>query len=516
MKQTLIILILFNFCFLVHAEFQQLALSGATNIEADETTAKAAVSFKSTSLHLNTNFEIKPEKKLKTFGFRYSPVPQVSLFYGHLSFAGLYSRIKTPCFSIPGALSSASSPSTGISVTLPSSGTSITTPKAMCLKLNLNNLNATYFVRQKINRTNKTDHNEYLAGFDYHPPRTRLHFSLFGGSFESEKKSSSRWFLATRPYEKEKINYAFLEAIYNGSYFKLSSSNSISTSPYEKITGSWRLSTTVTNRLFRLDSGFFWCDADHITVEESLLRKTMVAFVHPQLKSVTLKNGHKFRSGLTFSAARSYSDGMAPDCTTRADLAFAAEYRTNILTFTMNMKCENALHGLKQEETAEITEALKQDEASRSLFKFMDFSTANAFLCYTEKTANVLGFGFKASPKILGHTQQFNLNADFKVFPFNRKKNGTDVSASLTFYPADRFSIFIKQSADFSAEDEQSADTNVYRMDSIKTELKAKLNLVYKNSSGYLTAKTTFKKDADSSAKPVILFYCGATFYIKP
>ena len=53
-------------------------------------------------------------------------------------------------------------------------------------------------------------------------------------------------------------------------------------------------------------------------------------------------------------------------------------------------------------------------------------------------------------------------------------------------------------------------------IDSIKTELRAKLNFTYKNSPGYLTAKTTIKKELEDSDKLAILFYCGATFYIKP
>ena len=146
----------------------------------------------------------------------------------------------------------------------------------------------------------------------------------------------------------------------------------------------------------------------------------------------------------------------------------------------------------------------------------MDFSTANAFLCYTEKTANVLGFGFKAFPVMLGRTQQLNFDADFKVFPFNSKKNTIDAAASFTFNPAARVSLFIKQSADFSQEKEQTAETNLYYIDSIKTELRAKLNFTYKNSTGYLTAKTTIKKELEDSDKLAILFYCGATFYIKP
>lgn len=514
MKQFFALLILLSLTFSVYAEFQQLAVSGNTTIEADGTKANAAVSFKSSALQLNTNFALMPEKKLKTFAVKCSPIPEVSFYYGHLSFSGLYSRIKTPCFSAPGALSSASSPSAGINLTMPSSGTSVTTPKAACLRLNLDSINFTCFTRH---RTAKTEHDEYLAEIDWHPPRTRLYFSLFGGSFESEKQNTSRWFLAARPYAKEKIKYAGFESIYNGPYFKLHSTNSISTSPYERITGTWRLCATLTNRFFRLDGGFFWCDADHITVEESLLRKTMAAYVHPQLKSVTLKNGHKFRSGLTFSAARSYSDGIAPDCTTRADLAFAAEYRTDFLTFTLNMKCENAQHGTDSAKLEEIAEANRQSKnISRSLFKFMDFSTANAFLCYTEKTANVLGFGFKAFPVMLGRTQQFNFDADFKVFPFNSKKNAIDAAASFTFNPAARVSLFIKQSADFSQEKEQTAETNLYYIDSIKTELRAKLNFTYKNSTGYLTAKTTIKKELEDSDKLAILFYCGATFYIKP
>ena len=512
--KTFAILILFCFTFSVHAEFQQLALSGNTTIEADGTKANAAVSFKSTELQLNTNFALMPEKKLKTFAVKCSPIPEVSFYYGHLSFSGLYGRVKTPCFSTPGALSSASSPSAGISITMPSSGTSATTPKAACFKLNLNSINLTYFERHK---TAKTEHDEHFAEIDWHPPRTRLYFTLFGGSFESEKQANSRWFLATRPYAKEKIKYAGFESIYNSSYFKVHSINNISTSPYERITGTWRFCTTVTNRFFRLDSGFFWCDADHITVEESLLRKTMAAYVHPQLKSVTLKNGHKIRSGLTFSAARTYSDGMSPECTTRADLAFAAEYRTALLTFTMNLKCENAQHGADSANLEEIAEAKKLNKnISRSLFKFMDFSTANSFFCYTDKTANVLGFGFKAFPVIFGHTQQLNLDADFKVFPFNSKKNAIDAAASFTLNPTKRFSIYIKQSADFSAEEEQTAGTNLYYINSIKTELQAKLNFSCKNSTGYLSAKTTIKKEFEDSDKLAILFYCGATFYIKP
>ena len=513
--KTFAILILFCFTFSVHAEFQQLALSGNTSIEENETTAKTSASFKSSSLHLNMNFELKPEKKLKTFGVKYSPVQQVSFYYGQLSFSGLYGRVKTPCFSTPGALSSASSPSAGISITMPSSGTSATTPKAACFKLNLNSINLTYFERHK---TAKTEHDEHFAEIDWHPPRTRLYFTLFGGSFESEKQANSRWFLATRPYAKEKIKYAGFESIYNSSYFKVHSINNISTSPYERITGTWRFCTTVTNRFFRLDSGFFWCDADHITVEESLLRKTMAAYVHPQLKSVTLKNGHKIRSGLTFSAARTYSDGMSPECTTRADLAFAVEYRTALLTFTMNLKCENAQHGADSANLEEIADERAQGKnvESKSLFKFMDFNTANAFLCYTDKTANVLGFGFKAFPVIFGHTQQLNLDADFKVFPFNGSKNAIDAAASFTFNPTKRLSIYIKQSADFSAEKEQPVPTNLYYIDSIKTELKAKMSFTYKNSTGYLTAKATFKKELEDNEKLVILFYCGATFYIKP
>lgn len=530
MKQILAILILSAAAFYAHAEFQQLAVSGDTTITEEEITAKAAASFKTTAFQLNINFEIKPEKKLKTFGLKYSPIPQVTLYYGQLSFSGLYSRIKTPCFSIPGALSSVSVPSAGISVTMPSSSTSIKTPKAICLKASAGNLSITYMTRHK---DAKTEHQEYLAGLDYHPPRTRLHFSLFGGSFETEREAGTRWFLSARPYEKEKIKYAVFETVYNGSYFKLHSTNSVTTTPFEKPTGSWRLSTTLTSRFLRLDSGLFWCDADHITIEETFLRKTLVSYVHPQLKSVTLKNGHKIRAGLTFSAAQSYSDGMSPECTNRGDLAFAAEYKTNLLTFSLSTKCENALHGASKQELAELEASRKAEEAaqgaagksknspekSTSLFKLMDFATANSFLCYTEKTANVLGLGFKAFPQLLGQTQQFSLNANFKVFPLNRKKNGTDLSAALTFSPNDMLYFNIKQSADFSADKEAEAGTgktDIYCIDSLKTEIKARLKCVYKNSNGYLTAKATIKKEIDSDDGLAIIFYCGATFYIKP
>lgn len=533
MKHKLAILILLCASFSANAEFQQLAVSGDTTITKEETTAKAAASFKTTAFQLNANFEIKPEKKLKTFGAKYSPIPQVTVYYGQLSFGGLYTRIKTPCFTVPGALSSVSVPSAGISVTMPTSGTSIKTPKALCLKASAGNFSLTCMTRHK---DAKTEHDEYLFGLDYHPPRTRLNFSLTGGSFESQKEAGTRWFLSERPYEREKIKYAVFEVIYNGSYFKLHSANSVSTTPFEKPTGSWRLSTTLTSRFLRLDSGLFWCDADHITIEETFLRKTLVSYVHPQLKSVTLKNGHKIRAGLTFSAAQSYSDGMAPECTNRGDLAFAAEYKTNLLTFSLSAKCENALHGASKQEIAELETNRKAEESgtaesghgdssgngtekSTSLFKLMDFATANSFLCYTEKTANVLGLGFKAFPLFLGRTQQFSLNANFKVFPLNKKKNSTDASAALTFCPNDKLSFFIKQSADFSVDEESEAGTgktNIYCLDSVKTEIKARLKCVYKNSSGYLTAKATIKKELDSDDGLAILFYCGATFYIKP
>lgn len=512
MKQLFSILILINLFFSLHAEFQYVAVSENTTIKEDKTEAKAAVCFKSTSLQVNTNFEIKPEQKFKTFGVKYSVIPQINFYCGNLSFSGLYSRIKTPCFSIPGALSSASAPSTGISVTLPSSGTSVSTPKAICFKANINNINLSYFIRH---RTAKTEYDEYFAGIDYHPAKTRLHFCLFGGSFETESKYSSRWFLAKRPYKKEKIHYAGFEAVYKGSYLKIHSLNNISTSPYEKITGSWRLSTTITNRFFRFDSGFFWCDADHITIEEALLRKSFVFYLHPQLKAITLKNGHKIRSGITFSLAHSYSDGMAPECTRRADLAFAAEYRTNLLTFIMNIKCENALNKADYSPETEITTDRK-DKESKSLYKFMDYSCYNNFLCYTEKTANVLGLGFKAFPELSGRTQQFYMNADFKVFPLDREKNEINTSASFTYNPADRLSFSLKQSMEFTYDEEIASDMNVYRLNSIKTELKGKLNFVYKKSNGSLTAKATLKKDIDSPDKLVIIFYCGATFYIKP
>lgn len=512
MKKLFFTFILINLLFSLHAEFRYLAVSENTTIKEDKTEAKAAVCFNSTLLQVNTNFEIKPEQKIKTYGIKYQVIPQINFYYGHLSFSGLYGRIKTPCFSIPGALSSASVPSTGISVSLPSSGTSSSTPKAVSLKANIGNINLTYLIRH---RTAETEYDEYFAGIDYHPAKTRLHFSLFGGSFETESEYNSRWFLAKRPYKKEKIHYTGFEAVYKGSYLKVHSLNNISSSPYDKITGSWRFSTTITNRFFRFDSGFFWCDADHITIEEAFLRKTFVSYLHPQLKSVTLKNGHKIRSGITFSVARSYSDGMDPDCTKRADLALAAEYRTNLLTFVMNIKCENALHGADNSTKEEIAENRKTKE-SKSLYKFMDYSSRNAFLCYTEKTANVLGLGFKASPKLAGRTQQLNMNADFKVFPLNREKNEINTSASFTYNPADRFSFSLKQSVEFSFDDEITADMNVYRLNSIKTELKGKMNFACKNSSSSLTAKVSLKKDLDSPDKPVILFYCGATFYIKP
>ena len=517
MRQLFAILIISGLTFSVNAEFQQLAISGDTTINKEETTAKAAVSFRSTAFQLNTNFEIKPEKKLKTFGFKYSPVPQATLYYGNLSFSGLYTRIKTPCFSIPGALSSVSVPSAGINVTLPSSSTSIKTPKAVCLKASIGNLGITYMTRHK---DAKTEHQEYLAGFDYHPPRTRLHFSLFGGRFESEKEASTRWFLNTRPYAREEIKYAVFETVYNGSYFKLHSTNSVSTTPFEKPTGSWRLSTTITSRFLRLDSGLFWCDADHITIEENFLRKTLVSYVHPQLKSLTLSNGHKIRAGMTFSVAQSYSDGMAPECTNRADLAFAAEYRTSLLSFGINTKCENAFHGTSRQKLEELDADNKSDESrnsrSTSLFKFMDFSTANSFLCYTDKTANVLGFDFKAYPMFLEQTQQLSFSTNFKVFPFNKKKNSMDASATLSFNPNKELFFSIKQTADFSASEEKTEGTDIYYLDSLKTEIKAKLRCVYKNSSGYLTAKATIKKEPDSDNGLAIIFYCGATFYIKP
>lgn len=528
MKHKLAILILLCASFSANAEFQQLAVSGDTTIKKEETTAKAAASFKTTAFQLNANFEIKPEKKLKTFGAKYSPIPQVTVYYGQLSFGGLYTRIKTPCFTVPGALSSVSVPSAGISVTLPTSGTSIKTPKAFCIKASAGSFSVTCMTRHK---DAKTEHDEYLFGLDYHPPRTRLNFSLAGGSFESQKEAGTRWFLSARPYEREKIKYAVFETIYNGSYFKLHSTNSVSTTPFEKPTGSWRLSTTLTSRFLRLDSGLFWCDADHITVEEAFLRKTLVSYVHPQIKSVTLKKGHKIRAGLTFSAAQSYSDGMAPERTNRADLAFAAEYKTSLLTFSLSAKCENALHGASKQELAELETSGKADESgddsgsngsakkSASLFKFMDFTAANSFLCYTEKTANVLGLGFKAFPPLFGLTQQFSLNANFKVFPLNKKKNSTDAAAALTFYPNDKLSFYIKQSADFAAADEAEAGTgktDIYCLDSVKTEIKARLKCVYKNSSGYLTAKATIKKELDSDDGLAIIFYCGATFYIKP
>lgn len=488
MKKIFFIFILFILFFSVYAEFQHFVIAGDTTIKTDKTTTKTAASFKSTAFQFNLAFELKPEKKLKTFGIKYSPVPQATCYYGNLSFGGIYGRIKTPCFSIPNALSSVSVPTTGITISLPSATTSSATPKSICFKTNIENINITYFMRYK---TAKTEQTEYFAGIDYHPARTRFHVGFFGGMFEAEKKANTRWFLNARPFEKEKIRYAVFEASYNGSYLKILSTNIISNSPYEHMTGSWRFCTTLTSPFLRLDSGFFWCDADHITIEETFLRKTLVSYIRPQLKTITFKNGHKFRSGITFAVMHSYSSEIAPECTKRADLSFASEYRTSFLTFNMNIKCANALH----------------NEAHYKAIK--------KFLYYTDKTSNTFGFGLKISPSFWGHTQQISFSTDFIDFPLNKTKNQINASTSLSFIPAKNLSFFIKQTFSLKTAGKNTEEPNIYNINSIKTEFKAKYNLRFKNNSGTLTAKTIFKKEIEDPNSFEITFYYGATLYIK-
>lgn len=516
MKYLSAIFLFFAINSLIFAEFQQLAISADATTQDNETTAKTAASFKSSDFQFNAAFELKPEQKLKTFGIKYSPAYFVNLYYGNLSFSNIYSRIKTPCFSAPGALSSVSAPSTGLTVSLPSSGTSEKTPEAFCIKLNFANVNFSYFERHK---TAKTEQTEYFGGIDYHPARTRLHLGLFGGVFEAENEASTKWFLTTRPFQKQKLPYAAFETSYNGSYFKLLSTNCISSSPYERPTGSWRFCTTATSPHFRLDSGFFWCDADHITIEESLIRKTMAAYIHPQLKSITFKNGHKFRTGATFAVSRSFSSGVAPARTTRADFSIASEYRTKLLIFSFNMKCENALHGEPKNETSEDDVEDENDSPenkSHTLFKFMDKTSEGNFLYYTEKTANILGYGIKFTPQFHGLTQQLAFDIDYKIFPLKQTKNQITVNSSVSFSPNKIFNFSIKNTISLKDSQEIISDTNIYKLYSVKTECRAKCNIRYKNSNGNLTTKLTLKKEADSQDKLAIIFYCGATFYIKP
>lgn len=435
-------------------------------VDTNSHTQKSTLSLNTKRSLFRATLQLVPTQKCTSIGFKTSISPTFNLYAGSIKTSGVFTRAKSPHFSVPKPTSAPTSPSLLFGISLPSLSTSENTDFGIALEqfkngyqffayarlctINLDDdleedddgTSAEKKVLQIYNngkmlfRKNAKDNLNFSSFVPQlcfglrHKASNNWSWAFALATEQKEHKQSNNWFLEEAPLPTHTVATTIAELAYNTPKKSFFASQTTSISPYKAPSGTIRLEANFFARNASLQGAFFAADLHHNTLENSTMRKTLSAYIAPRIFfNFGKDNANTITLGANFQINQSFSAQFKKTRTRAGAVRFCAQYESKNTSVNFDYSLKNI--NLDEALNGAISNCMDNFENANNFLRSKIFD-ANLFgtnsynavrennATSTKKQSAHVEISVSTNKVFMGKKQTLLFNAEYDYVPKNK------------------------------------------------------------------------------------------------